>query len=122
MIKELYEELVKIVRNTKLGAVYTRLQEHLEPYKEMVVAIQDVKMEIESPQTYHVTVLCMISFTATDMVKCADWLDKIVLAIEEYQPSSAVSWRVEDIVMDRLGEYILATVIVRLEGVMQVGV
>lgn len=122
MIKELYEELVKIVRNTKLGVVHTRLQEHLEPYKEMIVAIQDVKMDIESPQTYHVTVLCTIEFVATDMVKCAEWLDKIVMSIEEYQPSSATSWRVEDIVTDRLGEYILATVIVRLEGVMQVGV
>ena len=119
-MKDMMRELVQ--RLQKAGfMVNTMPQEKLQWYKELVVDISDIRLEIETPQTYEVTVRFEITFVGSDRMKCLETLQEIMQAIEKEKFKSCSVQMISDIRIEAPGEFLMATLYVDMKEVINFG-
>lgn len=117
MMSQILKEVVEALEAAGFK-VNTRPQEKLDPYKEVVVDVNDVRVELETPRSYVVTLTLSITFIAIDRVRMLDIIETIIGTIERHGIPSADSFEIADVMFDILGDFVMATINVEIKGVM----
>jgi len=120
MMSQMLKDVVEALEAAHFK-VNLKPQEKLDPYKELVVDVNDISIEVETPHTYIITLRLFITFIAIDRARLLDVIETIIQAIEKHGVPSADSYQITDVMIDVPGEFVVATISVDIRGVMSVG-
>lgn len=89
-------------------------QEHLSMETEIVVDVNDVKLELESPETYVVELRVAVHYLAKNRLEMLDNLEHLIRVCDEG------AYKVEDVGVDVVGEMMVVMILVLYREVMNV--